>query len=114
MPNADLIERLRPRLEAQLREVLQRQARVSAHLLHLDEAAPADSQERAQSMQNDEVLEALDTHGLEEISAIRDTLRRMDEGTYEICTVCSEPIGAGRLEALLYATTCVACASAQS
>jgi RNA polymerase-binding protein DksA len=41
--------------------------------------------------------------------AIRKALERIDAGTYGICEVCGKPIPAGRLQALPYATRCVAC-----
>ncbi len=34
-------------------------------------------------------------------------LAKLDEGTYGTCDVCGEPIPAGRLEALPWATRCV-------
>ncbi len=40
---------------------------------------------------------------------IRKALERIDAGTYGVCEMCGKPIPAGRLEALPYATRCVAC-----
>jgi len=113
VPTAELIERIRPRLEALLVEMVERKEKIDAHLQHRDEAPEPDSAERAQSMENDEVLEALDVHGLEEITAITRALRRMDEGTYETCAACSESIATRRLEALMFTELCIECAKAR-
>jgi RNA polymerase-binding transcription factor DksA len=69
-----------------------------------------DSQEAAQEAENDEVLERLDEGGLQEIEAIRNALKRIEAGTYGVCTSCEEPIAIGRLEALPFALRCIDCA----
>jgi RNA polymerase-binding protein DksA len=43
------------------------------------------------------------------LDAIDAALKRIDEGTYGICTNCGEPIPAERLEAVPWATTCIDC-----
>jgi DnaK suppressor protein len=43
-------------------------------------------------------------HVLAEIDA---ALRRIDEGTFGVCSACGGPIGADRLEAVPYATLCI-------
>lgn len=42
---------------------------------------------------------------------IRRALRRIDDGTYGICEVCGQPIGAARLEAVKDCCRCITCAS---
>jgi RNA polymerase-binding transcription factor len=51
-------------------------------------------------------LEESSVHILEEIDA---ALTRIDDGTYGRCARCGKPIGEGRLEAVPYATKCIAC-----
>jgi RNA polymerase-binding protein DksA len=51
-------------------------------------------------------LEENSEHLLGEIDA---ALKRIDEGTYGICTNCSKQIPEGRLEALPWATLCIDC-----
>jgi RNA polymerase-binding transcription factor DksA len=46
-------------------------------------------------------------HHLAEVDA---ALQRLDSGTYGVCEVCGQPIGAARLDALPAARTCIACA----
>jgi len=43
------------------------------------------------------------------IEAIDTALRRIDEGTYGICTSCHEPIAPERLEALPWTMRCIDC-----
>ncbi|MDZ4180484.1 MAG: TraR/DksA C4-type zinc finger protein [Coriobacteriia bacterium] len=40
-------------------------------------------------------------------------LRRMDEGTYQTCERCGQPISIERLEAIPTATLCITCKSAE-
>jgi len=49
-------------------------------------------------------LEDNSTHVLTEIDA---ALKRIDEGTFGVCTRCGKPIRAERLEALPWATLCI-------
>jgi RNA polymerase-binding protein DksA len=49
-------------------------------------------------------LEDNSTHVLAEIDA---ALKRIDEGTFGVCTRCGQPIDADRLEALPWATLCI-------
>lgn len=43
------------------------------------------------------------------LDAIDAALKRVDEGTYGICTNCGEPIAAERLEAVPWTTQCIDC-----
>lgn len=50
--------------------------------------------------------------GLEEgaqqtLQDIDDALRKIDEGSYGVCEVCGEPIGADRLSAIPWARLCI-------
>jgi DnaK suppressor protein len=47
------------------------------------------------------------------LEAIDTALRKVDDGSYEICDTCGRPIGAERLEARPAALTCVRCAAAR-
>ena len=77
----------------------------------LRRAQNPDWQERAVERENDEVLERLDTRGLQEVQQIQTALARIADGTYGVCTGCGEAIGAKRLEAVPYVATCITCAS---
>ncbi|TMK32745.1 MAG: hypothetical protein E6G32_14440 [Actinobacteria bacterium] len=54
----------------------------------------------------DYTLEENSEHVLAEIEA---ALKRIDDGTYGVCTNCGEPIAVERLEARPWATLCIDC-----
>jgi len=68
--------------------------------------------ERANEIENDEVLDNLDEITLAEVAQLRHAIERIDNGTYGRCETCGRDISYARLEALPGAPTCVRCASA--
>ncbi len=66
----------------------------------------ADTATETYDRELDYTLEENSEHVLAEIEA---ALKRIDEGTYGICTNCDKPIAVGRLEALPWATLCIDC-----
>lgn len=75
-------------------------------------ALNADSEEQAQELENEEVVEGLDASALAQIAQIDIALAAIEAGTYGICVDCELPIAPARLKALPYATRCIACANA--
>lgn len=69
-------------------------------------------EDRATEIEGDEVLNALEESAVTEIREIRVALKRIEDGTYEICAGCGEKINEKRLKALPYATLCIKCAEA--
>ena len=55
-------------------------------------------------------VSALAAQAREHLAAIDVALRKIDSGTYEICDMCGEPIGAERLVARPASLICVRCA----
>ena len=102
---------IRQTLESQLADVLARHQKLDDHLHNRDREPPADSQDRAQFLENDEVLEALDDGARATIGALKAALRRLEAGTYGSCAQCGAAIPAARLRALPTAATCTACAT---
>ena len=68
--------------------------------------------ERATELENDDVLETLDTSTLDEVKQIQDALDRVNAGTYGVCLSCGNPVDDKRLEAVPHAATCINCAPA--
>ena len=66
----------------------------------------ADTATETYDRELDYTLEENSEHVLAEIDA---ALKRIEEGTYGICTNCGQPIAVGRLEALPWATLCIDC-----
>ena len=98
---------LETRLEQRLAELLQRAGRIEGDL-----RSPHDRDwpERANELQNDEVLEGLDEITLSEVRHIREALRRIDGGNYGVCLTCGQLIDGARLAAVPTADTCLRCA----
>ena len=108
MPQFDDI---REKLERQLAELRERHAKITQHLRRADDQMPADSEEQAIYLENDEVLEALDERGRSEFVAIRAALGRISAGTYAVCESCGALIPEGRLLVMPTTTQCVSCAA---
>ena len=68
-----------------------------------------DWEEQATVRQNDEVLDELAEEERLQARAIRAALQRIADGSYGQCVTCGKPIDPRRLEALPYATQCIAC-----
>ena len=73
-----------------------------------------DKDDRAHNFAARERRLALKDLDAQKVAQIEAALERLDEGRYGICADCGEPIPAGRLEIIPYATHCVACQQAQA
>ena len=67
--------------------------------------------ERANEIENDEVLDSLDEVTRAEVAELRHAVGRIDKGTYGRCEHCGGDISYARLEALPGTARCVRCAS---
>lgn len=94
------------KLEDQLNELTQRAKDIDDDL---KEPHDDDWSENAVESENDEVLEKLGGMALIEIRQIKLALSKIEAGTYGTCEICHDQIALGRLEALPYATRCIAC-----
>lgn len=56
-----------------------------------------------------DVLRGLTSNESEQLRRVEIALEKIDKGTYGRCEACGGPIEAARLEALPFATFCVAC-----
>ena len=66
----------------------------------------ADTATETYDRELDYTLEENSEHVLADIDA---ALKRIEEGTYGVCTNCGKPIPEGRLEARPWATLCIDC-----
>jgi DnaK suppressor protein len=69
-----------------------------------------DFSEQAIDLADDEALESLDEVLRHEAQQIRFALRRIENGSYGVCSNCGADIPAERLAAQPIATRCMACA----
>ena len=72
-----------------------------------------DSGEQAQERENDEVLDAIGNETSATIRLVKSALLRLQDGSYGICTRCSENISEARLSILPETTTCIGCEGAR-
>ena len=101
---------IRAELTSRLASLERRVERIGGDRRHETVALEKDWEEQATQRENDEVLDALDEAGRQELAEIRTALARIDGGTYGRCAGCDEPIPPGRLQAIPTAAHCVACA----
>jgi DnaK suppressor protein len=110
---------LTPELIQELREELERQlARLERSMAVTEEAVrpvQLDQQavgrlSRMDSLQNQHMSRNLQEREQVRYGAIRAALKRMDEGSYGICTGCGGEIEAGRLFVVPEAEHCPGCA----
>jgi len=95
-------------LKARLSELRTHLAKVDREL---HKALPADSEDQAIELENQEALEVIEETETTEIHRIEGALKRISEGTYGACAKCGEPIDPKRLEALPTAATCISCSA---
>ena len=88
-------------------EIAKAKARLSelrTHLAKVDRSLrkplPADSEDQAIELENQEALEVIKKTETTEIHQIEAALKRISEGTYGTCAKCGEPIDPRRLKAL--------------
>lgn len=99
-------EAIKKDLEAKLKTLIEKADELESSLR---EPVSADSEEQATETEGDEVIEGLEQSAFQEIDGIKAALKRIDDGSYGICTVCDEPIPEARLKAYPTAAICVEC-----
>ena len=103
------IEELRRRLQERLVVLTKRAHEIDEDLRGHDED---DFEERATEIAGDEVLEDLGEASLLEIAQIKAALKRIELGTFGICSRCKEPIDERRLVTVPHIPFCIDCARA--
>jgi len=101
-------EQIAKTLRMRLSELRAHLAKVNRELHKL---LPADSEEQALELENQEALEVIEKTETTEIHQIEAALKRISEGTYGTCAKCGGPIDPRRLKALPTAATCVSCSA---
>ena len=104
------IERVRRDLQWMRGQLVQRQRRIREDTAHRREPLSADSGDRAQEVENDEVLERLDCSTTRLIDEYQHAIKRIDQGRYGTCESCGLSIERERLDIVPQATRCVECA----
>ncbi len=104
-------EEVRQKLIEHKKELLARVDRTHKHIYEKDKPVSPSFSEQSVEMESHGLILALDAEGREEICLIEKALQRLDEGEYELCTVCGLQIATERLEALPFTDKCIKCAT---
>ncbi len=110
-PGIDL-QATRRRLEAMRLSAIARKEALAQPLHHREVPLPADLEDQAVELENDEAMVAIEAELDLELRKVDAALQRIKAGSYERCESCAETIGRARLEALPEASLCVNCATA--
>ena len=95
-------------LDARLAILEARLGRIDAEL---ESHQSKDWDDLATEREADEVLEGLGLSGQQEIRMIKAALARIEDESFGTCTICGEPIGQERLDAVPFTPFCRACAA---
>ncbi len=107
----DNYQAVRSNLIRERDDIEHRLKKIKEDIRHSKNPLNANLDEQAVERENDEVLDILDVALHDKVDMIHKALSRIDEGKYEICTLCGNTIPSERLEALPYTDRCVSCAS---
>lgn len=83
-------------------------AKISDHLMHPPDELDQHWDDQALAMTQNEMRKTLLREAEEGLGLVNSALRRMENGSYGICTECGEDIEEGRLNAVPYAYLCMA------
>ena len=97
------------------KQIEDRIAELTAHMKKiegdLEQPLPADLEDQAIDLEDDEVLEGIARANLQEVRLLQAALDRIQDGSYGICQKCGDPISEARLDAVPYAQICRSCAA---
>lgn len=93
------------------KDLEERLEKIKKHIRRSETGIEPDVEDQATQRENDEVVDSLSLSLQKQLSQVRQALRRIDDGTYGICSFCGEPISSARLLAVPYTTICRKCAS---
>ncbi|MFM1896502.1 MAG: hypothetical protein RLZZ385_1576 [Pseudomonadota bacterium] len=105
------LEQVRNQLLAAEDEIEARLQRTHKHIYHKDEPVSANFNEQIKQTENDALVRALEDEGQAELRQIQRALKRLDDGTYTVCSRCGKAIGEQRILAIPYTDLCIGCAS---
>ena len=100
------VKAVKAMLEERLAELQNRASEIENDL---SSPGSSDWEDNATESEDDEVNARLESITQREIHEVRLALSMIESGRYGTCTACGKPIGAERMKALPYATTCMHC-----
>ncbi|PID37583.1 MAG: conjugal transfer protein TraR [Pseudomonadales bacterium] len=102
------IEKAKQTLENLKTELQTRIDKIEDHARNPQDDLDEHWDDQAISYQEDDIRQNLLIEAKEELMQVNSALLRIENGTYGICSVSGEEIEEKRLQAVPYATTCVA------
>jgi len=105
------INQIKTELDELKQELQSRVSRTHKHIYQKDEPVSANFNEQVKETENDGLVMALETEGLQEIAKIEQALKRIEAGSYGQCQDCGEGIDEARLLAVPYTEYCIECAN---
>jgi DnaK suppressor protein len=111
LPNPPDSQPIIERLRGELKRLSERLTRIEAHQMNANREVSRDWQDRANELQNDEVVEALLPMTRREIDRIKQAITRLETGETIACEVCGRAIPEGRLAIVPETRHCAACAA---
>jgi RNA polymerase-binding protein DksA len=106
------LDEVKASLLANKAEIESRLERTHKHIYQREEPVSANFNEQIKQTENDQLVQALEQEGKEELRQINNALKRLAAGEYRVCAGCGEDIGEQRLKAIPYTDHCIRCASA--
>ena len=103
------ITRRKEQITARIKELTENMRKISDDL---DQPLPADLEDQAIDLEDDEVLSGLGRAHEQEVRWLNQALKRIADGSYGICHKCGADIMPERLDAVPYAALCRTCAAA--
>ena len=103
----DITER-QEQIIARIKELTAQMQKISDDL---DQPLPADLEDQAIDLEDDEVLSSLGRANSDEVRLLNEALKRIADGSYGICAKCGDAISPARLDAVPYAMLCRECAA---
>lgn len=104
---------LKTALEDRRREILESDSALAHELKEEIEMRRGDDMDLAESAFEQEMSYILKNRGHEELTAIDEALRKIENNTYGICESCEGKIGLKRLEARPFVKLCINCQTEQ-
>jgi len=82
---------------------------ISKEMNELSNSEVNDDADYASLITDDIIDNAMSKHQTEELKEIEEALKRIEDGSYNVCDMCSEEIGVLRLKVKPYAKYCINC-----
>ena len=88
-----------------------RHARTHKHIYEKEMSSAHSFSDQAKDAESDALVLALEEDSLVELARIKRAFERLEDGSYEWCASCNQPIPESRLRAIPHTDKCMECAA---